>query len=126
MRLRRSMKIVLVAFPLFIFLTGCMAGAFMKAPIRKIEVPPEELERKPVIEEGSLWSSMAIPSFFSDVKARQVGDTVTISIVESATASKNASTKTGRTSGLEASYSGILDSHDSGNEHQRPEDRHRP
>ena len=67
-----------------------------------------------MIEEGSLWSSVAVPSFFSDVKARQVGDTVTISIVESATASKNASTKTARASGLEASYSGILDSVTSG------------
>ena len=114
MSLRRSMKIVLVAIPLFIFLTGCMAGSLTKTPIRKIEAPPEELERKPVVEEGSLWSSMAIPSFFSDVKARQVGDTVTISIVESATASKNASTTTARTSGLEASYSGILDSLTSG------------
>ena len=114
MSLRRSMKIVLVAIPLFIFLTGCMAGSLTKAPIRKIEAPPDELERKPVVEEGSLWSSMAIPSFFSDVKARQVGDTVTISIVESATASKNASTTTARTSGLEASYSGILDSLTSG------------
>ena len=53
---------------------------------------------------------MAAASYFSDVKARQVGDTITISIVESATASKNASTKTGRDIGSRSSYSGILDS----------------
>jgi flagellar L-ring protein precursor FlgH len=73
-------------------------------------VMPEPVQPVPVKEEGSLWSSVAAASYFSDVKAGQVGDTITISIVESATASKNASTKTGRTSGLEASYSGVLDS----------------
>jgi len=74
-----------------------------------MEMPPD-IRHKPLTEEGSLWSPVTPASYFSDLKARQVGDTVTISIVESATASKNAATKTGRASGLEASYSGILDS----------------
>jgi len=37
-----------------------------------------------------------------------VGDIVTINVVESATASKNATTKTNRASGLSASWSGVL------------------
>jgi flagellar L-ring protein precursor FlgH len=63
----------------------------------------------PPAEEGSLWSSQRVQNLFADVKARNVGDIVTISIVESARASKNATTKTARDSGLEASWSGIFD-----------------
>ena len=58
--------------------------------------------------EGSLWSSARAPNMCADVKARNVGDIVTINVVESATASNNAATKTARTSGLEASWGGVL------------------
>jgi flagellar L-ring protein precursor FlgH len=44
----------------------------------------------------------------SDVKARTGGDIVTINVVESSTASKNAATKTSRASDLEAGWSGVL------------------
>jgi flagellar L-ring protein precursor FlgH len=47
-------------------------------------------------------------NYYSDVKARNVGDIVTINIVESASASKNAKTKTSRDSSMEASWSGVL------------------
>jgi len=111
MRFKRSVKTVLGCGLFCFLLSGCIGpmGPSMMVSPPKVEMP-ETQQLKPVKEEGSLWSSVAITSFFSDVKARQVGDTVTISIVESATASKNASTKTGRGSGLEASYSGIFDS----------------
>jgi len=113
MKSKGWMKTVLVVIPFVVLIMGCVAPSKM-TPIPKVEVPPERFEPKATISEGSLWSSAALPSFFSDVKARQVGDTVTISIVEAASASKNAETKTGRTSGLEASYSGIFDSLTSG------------
>ena len=97
---------------LLIFLTGCM-GPSLNPPT------PSDLEKEMksslsktthVIEEGSLWSPNKGPlSLYADVTARNVGDIVTISIVESAKASKNASTKTGRNSGLEAGWSGIFD-----------------
>jgi flagellar L-ring protein precursor FlgH len=45
---------------------------------------------------------------FADLKARNVGDIVTINIVESASASKNATTSTARNSDIEASWSGVL------------------
>src|SRR5512136_590454 len=60
------------------------------------------------LSEGSLWGSARAANMCADVKARNVGDIVTINVVESATASNNAATKTGRTSGLEASWSGVL------------------
>ncbi len=60
--------------------------------------------------EGSLWSSTRFYNPYSDVKARNVGDVLTISVVESASASKNAATKTSRDSGVQASWSGLFDS----------------
>ncbi|MCX8117523.1 MAG: flagellar basal body L-ring protein FlgH [Desulfobacterota bacterium] len=63
----------------------------------------------PSQEEGSLWSPSHSANLYSDVKARNVGDIVTISIVESARASKNAETKTARDSGLNASWTGIFE-----------------
>jgi flagellar L-ring protein precursor FlgH len=77
---------------------------FEKDRISKASPPPSPPE------EGSLWSSRGSACLYADVKARQVGDVVTISIVESARASKNATTKTGRDSGLQASWSGLFDS----------------
>ena len=59
--------------------------------------------------EGSLWSSNRFYNPYSDVKARNVGDVLTISVVESATASKNAETKTSRDSGVKGSWSGVFD-----------------
>jgi len=55
-----------------------------------------------------LYSPAGPISYFNDIKARNVGDVVTINVVESATASKNATTKTNRTSGVAASWSGVL------------------
>jgi flagellar L-ring protein precursor FlgH len=66
-------------------------------------------EKQPSSEEGSLWPSGVPQNLYADVKARRVGDVVTINIVESARASKNATTKTERESGVEASWNGIFD-----------------
>jgi flagellar L-ring protein precursor FlgH len=71
------------------------------------DISPVSYEPAPA-SEGSLWSSKRASSLVADVKARNVGDIVTINVVESATASKNATTKTNRTSGLAASWSGVL------------------
>ena len=58
--------------------------------------------------EGSLWAPRMPMNLYRDFKARNMGDIVTINVVESATASKNATTKTSRASGLAASWSGVL------------------
>ena len=89
--------------------TGCFTPqassktsyAFPQSPVQPVSSPDP-------FSEGSLWSPRKPANLVSDVKARNVGDIVTINVVESATASKNASTKTARTSGLEASWSGVL------------------
>jgi flagellar L-ring protein FlgH len=95
---------------LAIFWTGCAAAPLptrLSPTLTKhsYSSPPQLIPSA----EGSLWSPHAPQNLFGDVKARNVGDVVTINIVESASASKNASTKTSRSSSLEASWSGIFD-----------------
>jgi len=89
--------------------TGCLipqassktSYAFPQSPVQPISSPDP-------FSEGSLWSPRKPANLVSDVKARNVGDIVTINVVESATASKNATTKTARESELSASWTGVL------------------
>jgi flagellar L-ring protein FlgH len=62
-----------------------------------------------VSEEGSLWSVSSAANLFTDLKAARVNDIVTISIVETSSASNNATTSLDRQSGLKAGWSGILE-----------------
>ena len=91
-------------------LTGCVGPTLQRHRTTDLPGKQGSAYAAPSTEEGSLWSSQRSQNLYADVKARNVGDVVTISIVESAKASKNATTKTGRDSGLEASWSGIFDS----------------
>jgi flagellar L-ring protein precursor FlgH len=59
--------------------------------------------------DGSLWRDDApMMVLFSDIKARSVGDIVTIKIVESSDATNQAATATGRNSSLSASIDGFF------------------
>lgn len=71
------------------------------------EAPQVYFQPSPA-SEGSLYSSKRSSNLFSDVKARNVGDLVTINVIDLATASKNATTKTNRGSGVSAGWSGVL------------------
>jgi flagellar L-ring protein precursor FlgH len=89
----------------FIFLTGC--AGLSKAPsyrvqTAKIQKPAFDVYEPPKPEEGSLWSEMSEVSLFQDMKARKVGDTVTVRIVEDPEAALNANTKTSRSSSIDA------------------------
>jgi len=61
----------------------------------------------PVDPGGSIWRQGAASHFF-DRKARNVGDIVTVNIVEKASAAQEASTETGRTSNMDASLDDIF------------------
>ncbi len=106
------MSRVLLIFSLLYLLSGCGfhfdQRRFSPIDFEKeiITMPPP---KGPIKEEGSLWSDREIPNLYADVKARNVGDIVTINIVEKSTASKNAETKTERDSGLEANWSGLFE-----------------
>ncbi len=59
--------------------------------------------------EGSLWRpGSRLGDLYSDLRARHVGDVVTVKIVENAEALKSASTKTSRDSSLSASMSSFF------------------
>lgn len=83
--------------------------ASTQQPIIAIQEPLEEIhDAEPVIHEaGSLWQQDE-PSMFSDRKAQHVGDIVTVIISETASASKQASTSTGRSSNIAASIPNFL------------------
>jgi flagellar L-ring protein precursor FlgH len=71
--------------------------------------PPVQTYPTPAIKtEGSLFSEDSRPDFFADVKARRVGDIITINIVETSRASKQANTSTGRNSSLNASVDNLF------------------
>jgi len=89
----------------FIFLTGC--AGLSKAPTHMVQTagiqkPKFAVYEPPKPEEGSLWSEMSEVSLFQDMKARKVGDIVTVRIVEDPEAELNANTKTSRSSSIDA------------------------
>ena len=91
-------------------LLGCAAHTdkvkMPKEPVRTELVAPIPKE-KPT--EGSLWSSDSeMASVYSDIRARRVGDIVTISIVESSSATGSATTETGRDSSVNAGVTAFL------------------
>ena len=64
-----------------------------------LRTPPIQPYPVPAVKsEGSLFSDDVQADLFTDVKAAQVGDIITINVVETSKASKNAQTNLGRSS----------------------------
>ncbi len=95
-RMKRDILILMGGVALF----GCGGPA----KEMKVEYPPA-YHYQPggdIRTEGSLWTeSQSLSLFFADTKAKHVGDTVTVRIVENAKGTKDAKTKTGRSSKLD-------------------------
>jgi len=111
---RRIKLIINTVYPVFLFVfAGCMSGAVNKkviAPVpEKIESNRVVLQKQQVENDASLWQSNGpLSELFINNKARRVGDIVTIKIVESASATNKATTKTGRSSSLAGSIDGFF------------------
>jgi hypothetical protein len=94
------MKPILFVLAAFL-LSGCAAPdksqLVMQEPLEEIQEGVAE-----VTEAGSLWKD-GNTSMFSDRKAREIGDIVTVLISEQASATKEATTSTSRTSNMSAS-----------------------
>ena len=103
--MKKGIIILLVGYLMFLA-GGCVTSTatVKSSPV----IGPEQKVPRPT-GEGSLWSPQFPINYYADVKARNVGDIITINIVESAKASKNATTKTSRDSGLQASWSGVFE-----------------
>jgi flagellar L-ring protein precursor FlgH len=108
MNKKKWIPLVLVFGSLWMFAPGCATTRPAPIPLSPY-FPKERIPASiPAPSEGSLWPSNVSFSLFADLKARNIGDIVTINIVESASASKNATTSTARNSDIEASWSGVL------------------
>ena len=103
--MKKGIIILLVGCLMFLAV-GCVTSTatVKSSPV----IGPEQKVPRPT-GEGALWSPQFPLNYYADVKARNVGDIITINIVESAKASKNATTKTSRDSGLKASWSGVFE-----------------
>jgi flagellar L-ring protein FlgH len=108
MNIKKWMPRMLTVAALPVVVAGC--AAFGPTPVK----PPTYSEMQktmpagPAREEGSLWPAKDLFGICADLRARNVGDIVTINIVESASASKNATTKTSKNTALDASWTGVL------------------
>jgi len=82
---------------LVLILSSCAGGKHSK--VVNIPEPLEEIHQidDAYVADGSLWSHRNT-SIFADHKAKNVGDIVTVTISEQASATKEASTSTGKSS----------------------------
>lgn len=95
-------------------------GMFLCALLASCATPPTQLvpqesvlpplnSPQPGATEGSLWKDNGqLRGLFSTYKARRVGDIITVNIVESSSASNNATTKTGRKSAVQGQMEGFF------------------
>ncbi|MFP3927950.1 MAG: flagellar basal body L-ring protein FlgH [Desulfobacteraceae bacterium] len=103
---------------LFILLAAGCAGTPLRDDPREPLTSPPPLEPLPPVtaeqqpadptSASGLWSEARYRNHFQDLRAHQVGDLITVNIVESSKADKKASTSTGRSSSIDAGISNLL------------------
>ena len=92
-------------------LQGCAAGT-QKAELDTIEANQmhrlmETVPSQPAATEGSLWREGS-PMMYTDARARNVGDTITVDILESSSSKMAANTSADRTSSIDAGVDNAL------------------
>jgi flagellar L-ring protein precursor FlgH len=91
-------------------ITGCAAPTKKKSTPKVIEKNDTQVPERPVYgtlkpAEGSLWTDTGAVSYYEDLRARRVGDSVTVDIVENTSSSMDANTKASRSSSIDAGIS---------------------
>jgi flagellar L-ring protein precursor FlgH len=97
-----SLLMILIFFALTACSTQTTKIVRIPEPMEEIK-PPVKAEQTP----GSLWTNDST-SIFADHKARKVGDIINVTISEQSSASKVATTTTGRTSSFNAGISNLF------------------
>ena len=83
------------------FAFGCASAPPQAELVAQQSTPMYDVSTPPQRCEGSLWNERGpLCNLFANQKARLVGDIITINIVESSSASNNATTQTDRKSGI--------------------------
>lgn len=99
---------------IFISLAGCagsrstVTNAGPPALPAREPLPAGYEETEDPADEASLWGEVRSRGLFQDLRAYQVGDLVTVNIVETAKASKKADTKSARQSSIDAGITNLL------------------
>lgn len=99
-----------LAMTLLLLFTGCLATSYDAAMKREpMVIPPSLPEVKAEPSAGSIWPGATSNNLiFTDRKARNIGDIVTIVIDEKAEGENNANTETKRTSLTTANITGFV------------------
>ena len=101
----KSKNYLSILFILSIFINGCATwhtNTSHVADVKAIQEPKYQEFKPPKAEEGSLWSETRGISLYPDKRSKNVGDIVTVRIVEDPEATLDADTKTSRSSGINA------------------------
>lgn len=107
---RGAMNLVCL-FVGMLLVSGCASTVQRSAPethAETIQGPDYEDLSPRVPAEGSLWTHTGSAMLFVDMRAREVGDLVTVRISESPTGSLSAKTETSRDSSIEAGIPNLL------------------
>ncbi|MFO7765981.1 MAG: flagellar basal body L-ring protein FlgH [Pelovirga sp.] len=97
----------LLLIPLLLVVSACAMPA-SKVDLTEVEpIAPVISEPAPPQTAGSLWTTSR-GGIFADMKGTTVGDIVTVVISETASASKEASTQTGRNSTMSAGIANLF------------------
>jgi flagellar L-ring protein precursor FlgH len=88
-----------------ILLSGCQStSSYQPLPNDPFYAPIlPEIPRQKVSEDGSIFQSDMANNLYSDVKARRVGDIITVNLQENTSATKSAGTSNSKETGLEVS-----------------------
>ena len=102
--------VILIQFTLMACATGPKTSATPTygSPVIQQAEPAISLHAEESTGAASLYRDASSRNFFQDLRAYRVGDLVTVSIVETSSASKNASTQTGRDSSIDAGIDNVL------------------
>lgn len=86
-------------------LSGCQStSGYQPLPNDPFYAPIlPEIPRQKVSEDGSIFQSDMANNLYSDVKARRVGDIITVNLQENTSATKSAGTSNSKETGLEVS-----------------------
>jgi flagellar L-ring protein precursor FlgH len=110
--LGKSLAVVIILL-VSLFIWGCGPKLSTPSSLNNQEAalmnPPVETYPTPAIKtEGSIYSEDTRPDFFSDMKAQRVGDIITINVVETSRASKQAATSLARNSSLNSGVTSLF------------------